>query len=121
MGVVLRLLVVPPPPLVHVALWGSLLWRRLCLPGIFHVVAVGVLLGAGRTGVLLVKISLVFLKFNKRTHKQGRMVASPGAVGGLLVCPPRCCCHLGPVLVAAVAPVGAAPREPLVPVPVPYM
>jgi hypothetical protein len=97
-----------------VASWGSLLRCRLCLPGIVHVVVAGVLLGAGRTVVLLIKTSLVFYRLNKkRTQKWDREVTSPGPVGG----PPRPrsrrCCHLGPVLVVAVVPVVAVPREPL--------
>jgi len=47
-------------PLTHVASWGSLLWCWLCLPGIIHVVVVGVLLGVGCIIILLIETLLVF-------------------------------------------------------------
>ena len=81
-------------------------------------VGVGVLLGVGHTIVLLVEMSLVFLKLKKKkNHKWDQEVTSPGPVGGHLVGPPRCHfrhrCRLDPDLVGAVIPVVAVPREPL--------
>jgi integral membrane sensor domain MASE1 len=116
-GVVLGLLLVPSPPLAHVALRGSLPRCRLHLPSIVRIVVVGVLLGVGRTAVLLVEMSLAFVKLKE---KKLRATALPA----LLVGPPhlrfrrRCC--LDPDLVVAVVPVVAAPRVTVVPVPVRY-
>jgi len=81
MGVMLGLLLVPSPPLAHVALWGSLLWCHLCLPSIIHIVVVGVLLGVGHTVVLLIETSLVFLKLKEKKFTSDQEVTSPDPVG----------------------------------------
>jgi hypothetical protein len=50
---------------------GLLPWCRPHLPGVVHVVVVGVLLGVGHTLVLLVKTPLVFLKLKEKKNHDG--------------------------------------------------
>jgi len=84
-----------------------------------------VLLGLGHTIVLLVEMSLVFLKLKKKkNHKWDQEVTSPSPVGGRLIGPLHhhfhCCCRLDPDLVVAVVPVVVVPCKPLMSLQFPF-
>jgi hypothetical protein len=105
---------------------------------VVRAVVIGMLLGVGRTVVLLVETSLVLLKLKgkKVTHKWDQEVSPPGPAAGLLFGPPRPrrsgadwllllsplppWSHLGGGGCSCRCCAPRAPRVVVVPVPVPY-